>query len=240
MRYAVVTGSTRGIGYCIAKQLLSDGYFVILNYSKSEESADAASKELKSISNNFVIIKHDMSNCDNIGLFCFKVMSISSSIDVLILNAGVTSKATFGQMTLSEWNNVFQTNVTVPFFIVQGLSKIINNYGKIIFIGSILGIHPHAQSIAYGVSKSAAHMMSKYLVKYFKEKNVTVNTIAPGFTETDWQKDKQENIKSRIKSKIAQNRFAWPEEIANGVNGVINNDYINGQVIVIDGGYCCE
>lgn len=100
-----------------------------------------------------------------------------------------------------------------------------------------MGIHPHAMSISYGVSKAGLHFLTKYLVKYFGDRNITVNAICPGFVDTPWQKNKTLDHRERIEDKIALGRFAEPEEIAQLVNSVLENGYINGSILNIDGGY---
>ncbi len=129
------------------------------------------------------------------------------------------------------------TNLNVPFYIVQGLEKMISQGGSIIFIGSVLGIHPHARSLSYAVSKAAIHQMAKEMVKVFAGRSITVNVVAPGFVDTSWQKNKTEEQKEKIISKIAMGRFGYPEEIANLCMAIIDTPYINGSVLEINGGY---
>lgn len=240
MKYALVTGSTKGIGLCIARALINDDYFVVLNYSKSDENAEKIKRELSKITDRFCILKQDLSEVEKVGEFCNSIRNIIPKIDALILNAGATDYASFGKISIDNWNKVFNINLVCPMLITQGLADLISIEGRIIFIGSILGIYPHSRSLAYGVSKAAVHMLAKSLVKHFKNKGITVNTIAPGFTDTEWQKDKAEEIKDTIKGKIAKGRFANPVEIALMVKSVLDNPYINGQTLIVDGGYCHE
>lgn len=96
---------------------------------------------------------------------------------------------------------------------------------------------PHAISIPYGVSKSSLGMLAKYLVKVFADRKITVNVLAPGFVETPWQMHKEQEHRQRIEDKIAVGRFATVKEISSTCLHLIDNGYINGQVIVVDGGY---
>jgi NAD(P)-dependent dehydrogenase (short-subunit alcohol dehydrogenase family) len=133
---------------------------------------------------------------------------------------------------------VLDTNLNVPFFTVQRFSEHINSSGRIIFIGALMGQFPHAMSISYGVSKAAVHFLTSSLVKVFSdEMGITVNCVAPGFVDTPWQTNKAPDHRKRIEDKIALHRFAKPEEVAQLCLSVIENDYINGSVINIDGGY---
>jgi NAD(P)-dependent dehydrogenase (short-subunit alcohol dehydrogenase family) len=157
-----------------------------------------------------------------------------------VLNTAITNRKAFEDISFNEWNAVMDTNLNIPFFIVQKLSGMIKNYGRIIFIGALMGIFPHAMSISYAVSKAGLHMLSKSLVKVFKERNITVNAIAPGFIDTDWQLSKDADHRKRIEDKIALNRFGHPEEVAQICIGIIENQYINGSIIDINGGYDME
>jgi len=130
------------------------------------------------------------------------------------------------------------TNVNIPFILLQYLSPIIATQGSIVFIGSDMGIYPHAVSAAYSVSKAAVHMLAKSLVKEFAERQIRVNALAPGFIDTEWQKEKPEWLRDNIESKTALKRFGTPAEVADACLSLIENSYINGAILQVDGGYC--
>lgn len=240
MNVAVVTGSTKGIGKAIALSLLENkkDLFVILNYAQDEETAKALEKDLSlRYPKRFAILKADLKDEAGLTLFLKGIKAITPTIDILIVNAAITNRKPFESLTMDEWNAVVNTNLTVPFFLTQQLYPIMNPDGRILFIGSILGDAPHSLSIPYGVTKAGIHMLARMLVKETCAKNITVNAIAPGFVSTDWQKAKGEEIINRISNKIALHRFAQPEEIAQLALSVLDNAYLNGSVITIDGGY---
>jgi 3-oxoacyl-[acyl-carrier protein] reductase len=141
-------------------------------------------------------------------------------------------------ITEEEWEEVMTVNVNVPFFIIRDLYNIIPHGSRIVFIGSELAIHPHGTSLAYGVSKTAVHALATNLVKFFENTGTTVNAIAPGFVETEWQSTKPEHISHSIYEKTAVKRFASVEEIADAVRFCINNAFVNGSIIEVSGGYC--
>lgn len=237
MKYAVITGSSKGIGKQIGIDLLKQGYFVVFNYGHDDSVIPALSEELTQISNNFKIIKNDFSTIEHIENFVKTVCSITDNIDVLVLNSAMTDRTDFEKLTIEQWNKVLMTNLTSPCFLVQKFKNLIEKNGNIIFIGALLGLVPHAISIPYGVTKAGLHMLAKYLVKEFCEDNIRVNVIAPGFVETPWQKNKPEDLRKRIEDKIALHRFATPEEISDAALFIINNNYMNGAILNIDGCY---
>lgn len=236
-KYALVTGSTRGIGKEIAIEFLKRGCFVILNYSFSDIDAKKTEKELSKISSSFEVVKADLSTFDGLKVLVKRVKFLCRKLDYVVLNAGCTSRKGFVDFDFDEWTKVMNTNLNIPVFLVKELNGIIRNGGNILFIGSILGIYPHSVSIPYGVSKAGLHMFAKYLVSVFAKRKITVNVIAPGFVDTSWHKDKTNSRRQSIESKIALGRFAKVEEVASICMNVVDNGYINGQVIVVDGGY---
>ena len=236
---AVVTGSTKGIGKAIGIALLNEGYKVIFNYAKSDVDAEQLDAELQeSYAGMYEIIKADLSNVSGVSNFSDEVLKRFSSVSVLVLNNGTTSRSSLNEITEEEWNKFLNTNVTAPLFLIQHLSEHIQDSGRIIFIGSLMGVYPHSMSISYGVTKAGVHMLAKYLVKEFAERKITVNTIVPGFVDTPWQKNKPAEIRKSIEGKVALGRFAKPEEIADVCMGIVRCGYVNGAEIVVDGGYC--
>ena len=238
MKTAIITASTRGIGKSIALKLLYNGYFVIMNYSSNDVIANELNTELqKTYPNQYKIIKADLSSFDGMTIFAEECLSTIKMIDYLVLNTGIAIKEKFEDLSLETWTKVMDTNLNIPFFTVQRLAKNINKKGSIIFIGSILGAVPHSTSIPYGVSKAAIHFLAKSLVKDFAKKKITVNALCPGFVDTTWQNSKSPEIRKSIEEKTALGRFAKPEEIADLCYSILTNNYINGSVINIDGGY---
>jgi 3-oxoacyl-[acyl-carrier protein] reductase len=241
MRYSIVTGGNRGIGKEICHQLLIQGYTVIAVYYDDNESAISARKEFETeFPERFFLIECDLSNIENIqGLFS-EVQLITQSIDLLILNAGKTIRRGIADVTPDEWNSVMTVNLTAPVFLIQKFLPVLNKGSNIIFTGSSMGTYPHSVSLAYGISKSAVHSLVKNLVKFLAPYEIRVNGVAPGFVDTDWHKDKPVHIKENITKKISIKRFAKPEEIASVFLFIIHNQYLNGEIIAIDGGYSYE
>lgn len=224
MKNALVTGSSRGIGAAIAHKLSANNIFV---YTNSRHAMD-------SIKNNQHIIA-DVSNLDAIDIIN---NNINAPIDYIILNAGTKSSQQFGNITLKAWEKTFRVNVTYPLLLLQKLKDKLSSNASIVFVSSILGEYPHATSLDYGVSKAALNSLTRNLVKAFIGTNIRVNAILPGFiNNTDWHLNKTPDHIERIKNKIPSRRFGTPEEVANLTFEILNNQYINGGLFHIDGGY---
>jgi len=230
---ALVTGSTKGIGLAISKKLADKGYFV---YTNSRDD-DTASTELDT--GNHCIIKADLSTPYGAEYLTEFIRNRAAPLDCVVLNAGTTCRKDFGEIEYDDWNKVMNTNVNIPFLICQSLFPVIADFGSIVFIGSDMGIYPHSVSTAYSVSKSATHMLAQSLVKECADRNIRVNAIAPGFIDTQWQKEKPDWLREKIEQKIALKRFGTPEEIADACMFLIENTYINGSIVQVDGGYNC-
>lgn len=236
----VVTASTKGIGYAIAKKFLATGDKVILNYSNDDSIIEEINEELKEYRGQFFIIKEDLSTTENVESFVKKVVELFDKIDTLVLNAAITNRKTLDEITYTEYIKVMNVNLNMPFYLVKKIEGNMEEEGNIIFIGSVMGLYPHAISIPYAVSKAGIKMLAESLVKFFKDRKIRVNTIAPGFIDTPWQINKDPEHRKRIENKIALRRFGLPEEVASLCYYISENEYINGATLKIDGGYNME
>lgn len=237
MKTAIVTGGTRGIGKGIVLKLLKEGYFVYLSYSQDDSIIENLKIELNKISPFFSIHKVNQACYGELSSFIKEIKNKTKTVECIVCNAGTTIRKKFSEITNDEWEFTMNVNLNSNFYLIRDLMNNISNNSRIIFIGSMLAIQPHATSIAYGVSKAALHALAKNLVKEFEETGTTVNVIAPGFVETEWQKEKPQEIRKNIYSKTAIKRFATVEEISDAVLFCINNAYINGSILEINGGY---
>ena len=234
---AVVTGSTKGIGKAIGVKLLEEGYYVVFNYAKDDLGRRLLDDELKDYEGLYCVIKNDFCDEEQVSNFVEEIRNRFEKIDVLVANAGITDRTSWEELSMEQWNRVLHINLTVPAFLTQKLGKIMIDDGSILYIGSILGEYAHSLSVPYGVSKSGLHFLTESLVKEYANRRITVNAICTGFTDTEWQKKKSEEQRMRIQSKIALQRFAEPEEIADLAYMMITNRYMTGSIVKIDGGY---
>jgi 3-oxoacyl-[acyl-carrier protein] reductase len=237
MKYAIVTGGTKGIGKAAVIELLKRDYFVTTNYASDTQTANSALEEFLKISPNIEVLQANQSDNKDFNKFIEYCKDNLPTVDCIVCNAGMTLRKPFVQISNDEWETVMRVSVNSHVYLVRDLFKQIPQNSRIIFIGSMLGILPHATSLPYGVAKSAVHALAKNLVKEFEGTNTTVNAIAPGFVETEWQKNKPEEIRQNIYRKTAIKRFAEVSEIASAIGFCLDNGFINGSVIEIDGGY---
>lgn len=228
MKYAVVTGGTSGIGLGVAKMLLSKGYYVFTTYvgPKPDESLD-----------NYEAIHTDQTLRKDVYDFIAYVKSKTQHLDCLVCNAGMTIRKSFTETKDSDWDKMLEVAVNSHYIMVREFYPIIPHRSRILFTGSQMGLMPHAMVLAYGVTKAAIHAMTKNLVKEFDGTGTTVNAIVPGFVETPWQKEKPEEIKQNIYRKTAIHRFASVEEVVDAYRFCIDNPFVNGSLIEVNGGY---
>lgn len=229
MKHAIVTGGTSGIGFGVAKMLLNKGYRVYATYVGADFAEDIA---------DFVPIKVDHSERAEIYSFIERIKSECGNIDCIVCNAGISIRKSFTQTTDADWDKQMEVTVNSHYIIVRELFNFISKNSRIIFTGSQMAIHPHAMVLSYGVTKSAVCALAKNLVKEFEGTGTTVNTIIPGFVETPWQKEKPEEIKQNIYKKTAIHRFATIEEVVDAYKFCIDNPFVNGSQIEVNGGYC--
>lgn len=234
----MITGGTRGIGRAVADCLGEAGYALLLTYVSDDERACRAKAELsEKYGVDVHVVQADSTDRASIEKIYAYLEKESITLDSVVFNAGITCRDSFEEMTLADWEKVFFANVHFPVFLLQRIVGQIREGGSVVFTGSLMGIQPHAVSVSYGVSKSAVHALVRNLVKSLVPYRIRVNGVAPGFVDTEWQKNKPAEIRRNIENKIALGRFCEPEELARVYRMLIENDYINGEVVVVDGGY---
>lgn len=229
MKYAVVTGGTSGMGLGVAKMLVRKGYYVFTTY---------VGPEFAEIIGNFEAHQVDQTKRTEVYSFIEYVKSRTKHLDCLVCNAGVSIRRSFTEMHDKEWDIMMEVAVNSHYIMCREFFPIIPAGSRILFTGSQMGVHPHGTVLAYGVTKSAVHALCKNLVKEFEGTGTTVNAIVPGFVDTPWQSAKPEEIKQSIYKKTAIHRFATVDEIVKSFEFCIDNPFVNGSLIEVNGGYC--
>lgn len=237
-RTAIVTGATKGIGKAVCLRLLQEGWTVLVTYADDTETATTVAADfLEKAPGRVFVLQADNSELSSIDRIDDFLKEKNLMIDAVIFNAGMTDRSDFHSIKPENWEKVFTANVHFPVFLLQKIYPRLNEHGSVTFTGSLMGIQPHSVSLVYGVTKASVHALVKNLVKFFTDKQIRVNAVAPGFVDTDWQKTKPAEIRNNITNKVASGRFCSPEELTDVYMLLINNQYMNGEVVVCDGGY---
>ncbi len=235
----IVTGGSNGIGQSIVEELAKNNYNIILNYNKSEEKAKKIQEELKKIGYEIEIYKADVSKREEVKKLVEYTIEKYKKIDVLINNAGISQTKLFTDITDEDWNEMINTNLNSVFYTTQEVVKnmIHNKNGCIINISSIWGIVGASCEVHYSVSKAGIDAMTKSLAKELGPSNIRVNSIAPGIIKTNMINNLSEEEIEEIRKEIPLQKIGKPENIAQCIKWLIEDEYTTGQVISINGGW---
>ncbi len=232
----ILTGATGVIGNSIIEKLISAGSTVLAT-GTNEEKLKLIQQKYK----NLNVLKFDISNHKNIDKFVEDCSSIlSNRIDVLINNAGITHDNLSIKMKEEEWKRVIDVNLTSTFLISKNVIRkmIKSKSGKIINITSVVGHSGNIGQANYAASKAGIIAMSKSLALEYGKKNITINSVSPGFILSEMTNKISEDHTELLKSRISLNKFGKPEDVANTVAFLSSNlsDYITGETIHVNGG----
>jgi len=239
MKYALVTGGSRGIGRAICLKLAKMGFSVLVNYQSNKEAAEETKKLIEATGGTAELLPFDVADGASVEkvLSEWQVTHADNYIAVLVNNAGIRKDNFMFWMSDDEWRNVLDTSLNGTFYTTRALIKYMMNkkFGRVINIVSISGITGMAGQTNYSAAKAGIIGMTKALALETAKKKVTVNAVAPGFIETDMTKAlNQEELKKLVPAE----RFGKAEEVAELVGFLAseNAGYITGQVISISGG----
>jgi|TARA_B100000035_G_scaffold125809_1_gene107093 3-oxoacyl-[acyl-carrier protein] reductase len=232
----LVTGASGGIGKAIAIELSSNGADLCLTGRNKSELESLQ----KLIGGNCQIIISDLSKSEGIDELANSAQEKMGQIDILINNAGITRDNLFMRMSEEDWNEVINVNLNSIFKLTKHLIKgmIKRRYGRIINITSVIGVAGGAGQSNYSASKAGIIAMSKSLAQEVGSRSVTVNSIAPGFIETNMTAELSDDRKQEILNSISIGRLGKPDDIAGAVCFLASDkaSYITGQTIHINGG----
>ena len=235
----VVTGSSRGIGAEIVKLLAKSGHTVILNYNKSEDCAKSVENELKNLGYTVDIFKADVSKKEEAESLVKFAVNKYGRIDVLVNNAGISQTELFTDITDEDWQNMMNNNLNSAFYCTREAVKnmIHNKQGLIINMSSIWGVTGASCEVHYSTAKAGLIGFTRALAKELGPSNIRVNAIAPGIIDTDMCSEYSVKEKDKIKEEIPLERIGTAENIAKCVKWLIEDDYVTGEVISINGGW---
>src|SRR5579875_3825970 len=220
---AIVTGGSRGIGAAIASELARCGAYVVVNYVQSRADAEGC----------------DVSQADQVKAMVERVFERTNRIDILVNNAGILRDKTYRKLTLQDWHDVIDTNLTsvmntchhvVPIMIAAGGGRIVN-------ISSFVGQMGNFGQSNYAAAKAGIIGFTKSLALELARYRIMVNAVCPGFVNTEMWRSVPDDIRRKILERIPLHRVAEPEEIARGVRFLVTEaDYMTGQSLNINGG----
>ena len=232
----VLTGATGIIGNSILDKLFSAGANVLAT-GTNEQKLKTIQEKYK----NLNVLKFDFSDHKNIDKFvenCAEILS--NKIDILINNAGITQDNLSIRMKEEEWKKVIDINLTSTFLISKNIIKkmLKSKKGKIINVTSVVGHTGNIGQANYAASKAGIIAMSKSLALEYGKKNITINSVSPGFIISDMTAKISEEHTELMKSRISLNKFGRPEDVANSIVFLSSNlsDYITGETIHVNGG----
>ena len=238
-KVAVVTGGSRGIGKAIVEALARKNVKVIANYNQSEEKAKKLKEELEKENIEIDIFKADVSKREEVKKMIDYTIKKYGKIDILINNAGIDQEKMFQDITDENWNNVMKVNLYSVFCTTQEVIPYMINQknGCIINISSIYGINGGSCAVAYSATKAGIDGMTKALAKELGPSNIRVNSIAPGYIDTDMNEKYSEEEREQIKEETPLEKIGKPEDIAKCIEWLIEDNFTTGQVISINGGW---
>ncbi len=239
MKYALVTGGSRGIGAAICKELARNGYPVLINYVSREDAAIEVKKEIENEGGIAEVLKFNVAEPKEIdsALDSWVATHPDDYIAVLVNNAGIRRDGLMMWMEDSDWYDVINIHLNGFFHatrkLITPMAK--KKWGRVISVASLSGIKGMQGQTNYSAAKGGVIAATKALALEVAKRNVTVNAVAPGFVETDMTKELDQNT---LRETIPAGRFGTAEEVADLVAFLASEKaaYITGQVIEINGG----
>ncbi|HVI08348.1 MAG TPA: SDR family NAD(P)-dependent oxidoreductase [Candidatus Binatia bacterium] len=243
---ALVTGASRGIGRAIALALAKKGSRVIVHYGRSSQEAESALMAIRSQGGTGDAIGADLATPEGVADLAEKVGATAKHLDVVVLNAGVSKSALFQDHTMADFDNLYDTNVRAPFFLVQKLLPLLREGSIIIAVTSIVahfvagkpGLE-NPSVIAYASTKGALDTLVKNWAAMLGPKGIRVNAVAPGVIDTDMSNfTKTEAGRETALAMQALKRIGQPEDVADVVAFLASDAarWITGASIPVDGG----
>jgi len=245
-KVAVVTGASRGIGRAIAIRLGTDGVLVAVHYGRNQKQAQKTVRAIEAARGAAFVIGVELGTVASVEQF-FKLLDAeltrrtgSNQFDILVNNAGVAPDSSVETATEAVFDEVFALNVKVPFFLSQKALPRLRDGGRIINLSSGVTRIAFPEKAAYAMTKGALNILTLELAKSLGPRNITVNSLAPGFTDTDMAADILSNSQGRAYASSAStfNRVGQPDDIADAAAFLASHDgrWVTGQYLDVTGG----
>ena len=228
LKVALITGGNRGIGLAIANKFKADGYQVVVTYRSGNPPAD------------FEAVVMDVTDSESVNAGIATIEKKYGRIDVLVANAGIIKDGLVMRMSDSDFDSVIDTNLNGAFRVARACTRgmMKQKSGRMIFIGSVVGMLGSAGQVNYAATKSGLIGMARSFARELGSRGITANVVAPGFVDTDMTSVLDETRKAEIVAAVPLGRFCSADEIAGVVAFLASPEaaYISGAVIPVDGG----
>jgi len=237
-RSALVTGGTRGIGRAIVLALASQRVHVTACYANSSEAVDSLAKELDRLGAQARLVRADVAEADQVDRLAEAVAEHTPKLDFVVNNAAVVSHHALHELSVAEWNRVLTTNLTGMFLVVRAMYDLLPDGASIVNVGSAGSLRGAPQRAHYLTSKAGVVGLTKSMAKELGPRNIRVNTVSPGYTETDQMAGMPPARRAQALGKTSLGRAAQPEEIAQVVLFLVSDaaSYVTGATVHADGG----
>lgn len=236
---AVVTGAGRGIGRAIALKFAAEGADVVC-VSRTAENSEKVANEVRALGRKAWAHAVDVADASSVNAAVEKILAECGRADILVNNAGVTRDGLLMRMSDADWDTVLNTNLKGAFLVTKAFSRAMlkQRAGRVINVASVIGLIGNAGQCNYAASKGGLIAFTKSAAKEFASRGVTVNAIAPGFTETDMTAELKPEMKEQVLKQIPLGSFGQAEDIANAALylAAASGRYVTGQVLTVDGG----
>ena len=236
---AVVTGAGRGIGRAIALKFAAEGSHIVC-VSRTAENSEKVAAEVRALGRQAWAYAVDVADAASVNAAATKILSDCGRVDILVNNAGVTRDGLLMRMSEADWDTVLDTNLKGAFLVTKAFNRTMlkQRAGRIINIASVIGLIGNAGQCNYAASKAGLIGFTQSTAREFAARGVTVNAIAPGFTETDMTAELKAEMRAEALKQIPLGYFGQAEDIASAALylAAASGRYVTGQVLTVDGG----
>ncbi|WP_312828729.1 glucose 1-dehydrogenase [Pantoea anthophila] len=246
---ALVTGASSGLGYACAEALAAAGAAVTINYHSHREPAESLAEKIRAQGGQAIAVAGDVSVEADVDKLIAAAVSTFGRLDILVANSGLQKDASFGDMTLADWNSVISVNLTGQFLCARAALRQFRQQqfkpelsraaGKIVHMSSVHQVIPWAGHVNYSASKGGVDLLMRSIAQEIGEERIRVNAVAPGAIKTAINADSfKGGAEEKLLELVPYGRIGVPEDVANAVVWLASDlsDYVHGATLFIDGG----
>ena len=239
-KVAVVTGGSRGIGRAISLRLAAMGALVYINYVSRPDAAEETQRLIEGAGGEARILAFNVADGEQIQNAFKQIADEAGRIDILVNNAGITRDGLLARMKEADWDAVLSTNLKGAFLCAKAVSKAMmkQRWGRIVNISSVIGFVGNAGQVNYAAAKAGLVGITKAMARELASRNITVNSVAPGYIQTDMTDALSAEMQEQLLKEIPLASLGTPEDVAGAVAYLVSEDgrYLTGQTLHVNGG----